>query len=609
MQTQTTPSAFRQLIDSGLERYSRRRPWHRMRWKSVSLLTLVAIRNRLRAQNLHGTSTLVPPEPRSAPREEGVSTRGRKPDGTETDLQDPLMGAKDRRFGRNVPLGKGLPATKELMTPNPRDVSRLLLARDSFKPAVTLNLLAAAWIQFQVHDWFEHPVDGDTKNAHEVPIAKHDTWHQRPMRVPRTLPASPGSPGKDPPSYVNKRTHWWDASQIYGDDPWLSDSLRSWVDGKLLIGADRLLPVDGNGIDRTGMTQNWWLGLSLLHNLFTLEHNAICDELKRVHPDLTDEELYRYARHVNCALMAKIHTIEWTPAILGHPVLEIAMKTNWTGLAAQGVAPWLKFVSRKDPEVMHGIPRSPTDHYGVDYAMTEEFAAVYRMHPLIPDQVPLRSLEDPRFLRMKPIRELAGGGARKLQRVHSMEDLFYSFGVTHPGSLTTLHNYPDFLRDHEPVSPQPGMPSRIDLATIDILRDRERGVPRYNDFREALRRPRVESFEALTSNQVWRRQLREVYGDINRMDLMVGLYAEEPPKGFGFSDTAFRVFILMASRRLKSDRFFTTGFNAENYTQAGLGWVERNTMGSVLKRHYPALAPVLARTDNAFAPWVRVASR
>ena len=38
---------------------------------------------------------------------------------------------------------------------------------------------------------------------------------------------------------------------------------------------------------------------------------------------------------------------------------------------------------------------------------------------------------------------------------------------------------------------------------------------------------------------------------------MIGMYAERKPKGFGFSDTAFRIFILMASRRLESDRFFT----------------------------------------------------
>src|SRR5207248_3631592 len=70
---------------------------------------------------------------------------------------------------------------------------------------------------------------------------------------------------------------------------------------------------------------------------------------------------------------------------------------------------------------------------------------------------------------------------------------------------------------------------------------------------------------------------------------LVGMYAETPPKGFGFSDTAFRVFVLMASRRLNSDRFFTTDYDFRVYTQAGIDWVNRNDMTSVLLRHYPEL--------------------
>ena len=50
---------------------------------------------------------------------------------------------------------------------------------------------------------------------------------------------------------------------------------------------------------------------------------------------------------------------------------------------------------------------------------------------------------------------------------------------------------------------------------------------------------------------------------------MIGMYAEQKPKGFGFSDTAFRIFILMASRRLESDRFFTRDYRPEVYTQEG----------------------------------------
>ncbi len=97
----------------------------------------------------------------------------------------------------------------------------------------------------------------------------------------------------------------------------------------------------------------------------------------------------------------------------------------------------------------------------------------------------------------------------------------------------------------------------IDLAATDVLRVRERGVPRYNDFRELFHKPRVSSFEELTGNPETAAEVEAVYGDIDRVDLMIGLYSEPLPKGFGFSDTAFRVFVLMASRRLKSDRFFT----------------------------------------------------
>ena len=166
-----------------------------------------------------------------------------------------------------------------------------------------------------------------------------------------------------------------------------------------------------------------------------------------------------------------------------------------------------------------------------------------------------------------------------------------------------LHNYPNFLRalDKEDGS------GAFDLAAVDILRDRERGVPRYNRFRELLGKERVKSFGEITSNVEWAGELREIYyDDIDRVDLMVGLFAEDLPEGFGFSDTAFRVFILMASRRLKSDRFFTQDYRAEIYTQFGLDWVENNSFVSVLRRHYPELAPALYGVENGFRPWQKL---
>jgi hypothetical protein len=139
---------------------------------------------------------------------------------------------------------------------------------------------------------------------------------------------------------------------------------------------------------------------------------------------------------------------------------------------------------------------------------------------------------------------------------------------------------------------------------VDIFRDRERGVPRYNTFRRLIRMEPVRSFEELTDQPIWREEIRRVYGnDIEQVDLMTGLYAEPLPPGFGFSETAFRIFVLMASRRLKSDRFFTDDYRAEIYTETGLQYIRETTMLTVLKRHYPEVTPALAGLDNAFKPW------
>ena len=97
--------------------------------------------------------------------------------------------------------------------------------------------------------------------------------------------------------------------------------------------------------------------------------------------------------------------------------------------------------------------------------------------------------------------------------------------------------------------------------------------------------------------------MREVYRSIDEVDTVVGLFAEQPPDGFGFSDTAFRIFILMASRRLQSDRFLTVDFRPEIYSPFGMDWVEKNGMTSVILRHCPDLAALLPREGTAFAPW------
>ncbi|MBD0318501.1 MAG: peroxidase [Thermoleophilia bacterium] len=591
-------SIFSPLLAAPAQALDRWLGWDRLP-KPVGILALVGIRTRLRQRNLYDTETVATTTPANGAPARYV--RARSLDGSFNDLDSPRMGAIGARFGRNVPLEHTFPEDlPAILEPNPRVVSRELLTRERFLPATTLNLLAGAWLQFEVHDWFSHGKNEDER-PWELELGEDDAWYERPMRIPRTRrdPTSDADPST-PPTYVTADSHWWDASQIYGSEQGFADAIRAGDHGKLRLDEDGLLPADlEQHVDLTGVAGNFWLGLGLLHTLFTREHNAICDALRAEHPSWSDDELYDRARLVNAALMAKIHTVEWTPAIIAHPTTKVAMNANWWGIVGERITRRLGRLGRS--EVLSGIPGSPTNHHAAPYSLTEEFVAVYRMHPLLPDDFTFRSHADDRVLQERTFREIGALDTRARLEELGVPSALYSFGVSHPGAIR-LHNYPRFLQDLERPDG-----SRFDLAATDVLRIRERGVPRYNDFRELFHRKRVRSFEELTENAEAASELERVYGDVDRLDLMVGLYAEPLPRGFGFSDTAFRVFILMASRRLKSDRFFTRDYTPEIYSSTGFRWVRDNTMKDILLRHYPELEPALRGVDNAFAPWSRVA--
>jgi Animal haem peroxidase len=564
----------------------------------LGIPVLVGLRDELRAKNLFGTGRGLLDRPGSEDPNVDNHLTARMVNGTYNDLNDPLMGSAGSRFGRNVPPTHTYPEKNaRLLDPNPRQVSLRLFARQQFQPATTLNLLAAAWIQFEVHDWFSHGTD--ESHPWEIPVDDDDPWHgARPMTIRRTSP-DPSPDPQGPPTFATQDTYWWDASQIYGSTNEYAKALRTGYRGQLKIDHLGLVPrADDRYLDFRGPAGNFWVGLAILHSLFMREHNAICERLAAEYPQMSDQDLYDRARLVNAALMAKIHTIDWTPAIIAHPTTVVALRANWFGLLGERFRRWFGRITTS--EVLQGIPGSPTAHHGVPYALTEEFVSVYRMHSLLPDEFVFRSIVDDSVTKEYKLPDLALRHVRDRLEELPMDEIFYSFGRSHPGAIT-LHNFPTTLQDFVRADGE-----RIDLAAIDILRDRERGVPRYNEVRRLFRLKPASSFEDLTDNPAWAKQLREIYGDVERVDLMVGLHAERKPRGFGFSDTAFRVFILMASRRLESDRFFATDFRPEVYTQAGFDWVQANTMRTVLLRHFPSLEPALRGVKNPFAPWVSV---
>jgi len=418
------------------------------------------------------------------------------------------------------------------------------------------------------------------------------------MLVPRTV-ADPTRPAgsNGPPTFVNTLTHWWDLSSVYGTSTEEQRRFRAHEGGRLAIppGGPIPLPADDPERDPT-LVPGFWVGLGMLASVFAHEHNAICARLADEYPDWSDEQLFQHARLVNAAVVAKIHTVEWTPAVIAHPTTMFAMRANWFGIAGERVRRKLgRFGSG---EIISGIPGSSTQHYGVPYSLTEEFTAVYRMHPLLPDHYVLRSAATTETVGECEFGELAGPRARDVLGEYSLADLFYSFGTGYAGAMV-LGNYPRSLQRF--VRPDNKL---MDMAAVDIMRIREAGVPRYNEFRRQLRLRPARDFADLSDEPDVVRTMRELYADdVEKVDLVVGMLAEKRPAGFGFSDTAFRIFILMASRRLNSDRFFTGSYDPRVYSEVGVRWIDAATMSSVLLRHCPGLAARLDARSNAFQPW------
>jgi hypothetical protein len=109
--------------------------------------------------------------------------------------------------------------------PDPILVSRELLTRDVFIPAKSLNVLAAAWIQFQVHDWVNHERFDLGEQGKDIVLRRpgRELWcnhkslpPEQDMRIAGNKVLGSNAAGY--PIYANAATPWWDGSEVYGAD-------------------------------------------------------------------------------------------------------------------------------------------------------------------------------------------------------------------------------------------------------------------------------------------------------------------------------------------------------------------------------------------------------
>ncbi|KAG7981913.1 hypothetical protein I3843_04G022700 [Carya illinoinensis] len=334
----------------------------------------------------------------------------------------------------------------QLMKPDPMVVATKLLARRKFTDTgKQFNMIAASWIQFMIHDWIDHLED--TKQIELT--APKEVASQCPLKSFKFYKTKEVPTGfyEIKEGGLNIRTPWWDGSAIYGSNAERLQKVRTFKDGKLKIDSKNdLLLHDQDGTPVSGDVRNGWAGLSTLQALFIKEHNAVCDTLKKEYRHVDDEELYHRARLVTSAVIAKVHTIDWTVELLKTDTLRAGMRANWYGLLGKKFKDTFGHVGGVALGGLVGL-KKPINH-GVPYSLTEEFVSVYRMHSILPDHLDLRDIsaapgpnKSPPLMEKVPMANLVGRKGEKTLANIGFAKQMVSMGHQACGALE-LWNYP-----------------------------------------------------------------------------------------------------------------------------------------------------------------------
>ncbi|MFN8791514.1 MAG: peroxidase family protein [Bdellovibrionales bacterium] len=533
-------------------------------------------------------------------------TQYRSFEGFCNDLTIPMSGSKGTAFSRNMKSAYSL--RQSGTEPDPRLISRKLMTREKFIPNRFSNLLAASFLQFTIHDWVHH--EENYQDLDEIPLSSEDPIFQQTgqtsLLVPKTVAKGTGRSGI--PLYRNSTSHWFDASQIYGTTKEEAAKLREFSGGRLKV-ENNLLPRDGSGQELSGDTRNWWLGLGLMHTLFVREHNLIAQHLGKIYPRWDDERIFQTARLIVGASTAKLFMTELTGARFNNDILRTITIGNWYGpvnaalnfrkhgLKTPATPGWESILGSSS--TLTGLIGGKMNNRGVGFAMTEEWAQVYKYHTLVPDAILVQPTgEAPLSVATE---ETRGRETRSLIEKYGLATLVKSFGHQ-PSGRVTLNNVPAFLQNLDvPVL------GRIDVAAFDVYRERERGLLRFNEFRRHLGLAPYRNLLDMTQDQAMAARLREIYGEnIEMVDLTVGLMAEARDPQFELGETTIQSLALLAIRRIEADRFYTTDYRKEVYTEFGLKWIDNLTFKGLLLRHFPELREDLKNIENPFRQWNEV---
>lgn len=481
--------------------------------------------------------------------------------GSDNNLAHRRWGAAKIELLRTTTNGyaNGVDAPRDGGLPSAREISNIVIAQ----PGPRINTVKASdflwqWGQFVDHDLdLAHVASPAEPFDIEVPIGDPFFDPHSTGREVIALDRSAYHMVHGVRQQMNVLTAYIDGSNVYGSEDARAKELRT-LDGtgRLKTSAGDLLPFnvhrfpnapnDDPSLFLAGDERsNEQVGLTAMHTLFVREHNFWADTIRSVAPWLSDDEIYENARAIVGAELQAITYREFLPVLLGKNALR-----KYRGY---------------DPRVNAGI--------------ANVFAAAsYRMgHTLLSPQLqrldahnhsipegPLSlaaSFFNPQEIINRGIEPLLRGLARQKDQTYDafIVDQVRNFLFGPPGA------------------------GGFDLASLNIQRGREHGLPGFNQVRVDYGLPRLTSFAQVNPDPLIRRRLAEAYASVDDIDPWVGGIAEKTLPGAIVGPTARAVIADQFERLRDGDRFWYESYLPPSLVEL----VDQQTLARVIRRNTP----------------------
>ncbi|XP_078263696.1 prostaglandin G/H synthase 2-like [Rhinoraja longicauda] len=304
------------------------------------------------------------------------------------------------------------------------------------------------------------------------------------------------------PEFTKGLGHGVDLSNIYGETLDRQHHLRLFTDGKLkyqIVNGDvypptikdapvkMIYPPHVPEHMRFAVGQEFFglvPGLMMYATIWLREHNRVCDVLKVEHPEWDDERLFQTTRLILIGETIKIVIEDYVQHLSGY-----------------------HFKLKFDPELLFN------QQFQYSNRIASEFNTLYHWHPLMPDTFNIedREYSYPEFLFNNSV-----------LLEHGISNMVVSFTNQIAGRVAGGRNLNAAL---------------MGVAISTIEHSRQMRYKSLNEYRKRFSLKPYGSFEELTGETEMAAELKELYGDIDAIEMYPALMIEKPRPGSIFGET------------------------------------------------------------------------